>query len=110
MRVNRRRLKIAHARRHRIVQDRNEDIIREFRRRSTRPLVMLFLLIVCALVHVIRRQLGYPPSVALLIIGLGLGFWALLFSLVSWRCPSCDRYLGQGFQHAMCPSCGIPLR
>lgn len=37
-----------------------------------------------------------------------LGFFG--FSLVNWRCPSCDAYLGQRLNPRRCPSCDTPLR
>lgn len=32
------------------------------------------------------------------------------YSLVNWRCPACDRYLGQRLNPRQCPSCGQALR
>ena len=95
---------------HRIQQSRNEQVVQEFKRRYTRALVTFLLLVFLALYSVIRGTRGYPPSLALVIIGLALAFWAFLFTLMSWRCPSCERYLGQAFRDKFCPHCGIPLR
>ncbi len=32
------------------------------------------------------------------------------YSLVNWRCPACDGYLGQRLNPRQCPSCGQALR
>jgi hypothetical protein len=93
-----------------IHQARDERIVREFKARCTRPLVTMLLLILCALIYVVQGNLGYEQSGWLVVAGLGLGFLSFLFALVSWRCPSCDRYLGQAFHDPVCPRCGIPLR
>jgi len=93
-----------------IHQARDERIIREFRGRWTRPLVTMLLLILCTFSYVMQGNLGLPQSPWLVVAGLALGFLSFLFALVSWRCPSCDRYLGQAFHDAVCPHCGIPLR
>jgi hypothetical protein len=56
--------------------------------------------------------LGLPVSVyafAFLITVLAV----LAFSFRNWRCPACDRYLGQGgslMGPRCCPNCGVALR
>lgn len=53
--------------------------------------------------------LGLPEGTALLVVGtVVLGFFG--FSLVNWRCPACDAYLGRRFNPRACPSCGQQLR
>ena len=42
------------------------------------------------------------------VVAVVLGFFG--FSLVNWRCPSCDAYLGQRLNPRECPSCGRVLR
>ena len=32
------------------------------------------------------------------------------FSLVNWRCPACNRYLGKQMNPRYCSKCGIPLQ
>jgi len=32
------------------------------------------------------------------------------FSRVNWRCPSCDKYLGNDLYRSMCRKCGSRLR
>lgn len=52
---------------------------------------------------------GLGSSSSLLVVAaVVLGFFG--YSLVNWRCPSCDRYLGQRMNPRECPSCGQVLR
>ena len=53
------------------------------------------------------------------LFGLGATTWGpvalvyvlglLVFSLKTWRCPACDRYLGKGIFPRFCAKCGIQL-
>ena len=43
------------------------------------------------------------------VIGLVLFVFGLAFSLLNWRCPSCDKYLGKGLSPKFCPKCGVEL-
>lgn len=40
----------------------------------------------------------------------GIALAAVGFSLVNWRCPSCNVYLGRGISPRFCSKCGIELR
>jgi len=52
---------------------------------------------------------GLGATASLVVVGaVVLGFFG--FSLVNWRCPACDRYLGQRLDPRECPSCGQVLR
>lgn len=33
-----------------------------------------------------------------------------IFTLVDWRCPGCNAYLGKTFDVNFCPKCGIPFK
>lgn len=53
--------------------------------------------------------LGLPPAiggpVSFLLVGA-----MLVYSLYNWRCPACDRNLGQAFNPMYCQRCGVQLR
>lgn len=34
----------------------------------------------------------------------------VVFSLINWRCPSCNGYLGKSWGPRFCPKCGAKLR
>lgn len=48
------------------------------------------------------------PAGSVVVGAVVLGFFG--FSLVNWRCPACDAYLGQRLNPRTCPSCGQELR
>ena len=41
---------------------------------------------------------------------LGAAVALILFHLWNWRCPSCQRYLGNWLFPRLCGRCGVPLR
>jgi len=52
---------------------------------------------------------GLGESAVLVVVGaVVLAFFG--FSLANWRCPACDRYLGQRLNPRECPACGQTLR
>ncbi|MDH3297861.1 MAG: hypothetical protein OEM96_06250 [Gemmatimonadota bacterium] len=52
---------------------------------------------------------GLGGSAVLVVVGaVVLSFFG--FSVSNWRCPACDRYLGQRLNPSECPSCGQALR
>lgn len=32
-----------------------------------------------------------------------------IFTLINWRCPNCNKYLGRSISHKVCKSCGEKL-
>ena len=90
------------------------EIIEEFKKKRTRqimavgPIILAFI----ALLSVESNPtgiFGLPPNIV-----LGLSFAliisVLIFSLFNWRCPSCNKYLGQAMNPKFCSRCGIQLR
>jgi ABC-type ATPase with predicted acetyltransferase domain len=46
----------------------------------------------------------------MLVVGLlGLVGLGLLLSVLIWRCPACERYLGEELYPVRCPKCGVAL-
>ena len=54
----------------------------------------------------VGRFVGIPESLVLPIVAIAvLSFFG--FSLANWRCPACNRYLGQRLNPKTCPYCGV---
>lgn len=99
---------------HPVRRDESAQLVRhkrefaERRRRqglSTIPVGMLLVAVAAGggTVAGLGASAGYVVVVAVV-----LGFFG--FSLVNWRCPSCEAYLGQRLNPRECPSCGQVLR
>ena len=44
-------------------------------------------------------------------VGLGLLVVGIVvFSLMNWRCPACNAYLGKAISPNFCPKCGVALQ
>ena len=55
------------------------------------------------------RIFGIPacvglPAALILVVG------AIAFSLIHWRCPACNRYLGKQLSPKYCSRCGVTLQ
>ncbi len=92
----------------------NYEVIADFQKKRTRQFVALAP-VVLALIGLLSVEgksgglFGLSPGMTLgvsftLIIGV------LIFSLLNWRCPSCNRYLGKAFNPKFCSKCGVQLR
>ena len=90
------------------------QVVADFQKKRTRQILALapVVLAFVGLVSVEGKSggiLGLSPGVTLgvsfmLIIGV------LIFSLLNWRCPSCNGYLGKAFNPKFCTKCGVQLR
>ena len=92
----------------------NYEVIADFQKKRTRqfaalaPVVLAFI----GLISVEGKSVGLfglSPGMTLgvsftLIIGV------LIFSLLNWRCPACNRYLGKAFNPKFCSKCGVQLK
>ena len=85
---------------------------RQFAVRRKRQLILAALLLVpFAMIVIGFERLAYSGHIlivmpAFFVFAVG----ASIFSLWSWRCPACKRYLGQHTNPRFCSKCGEPLR
>ncbi len=86
--------------------ERQEAVVASFRRKRTRHLVVLGAVLVSFLYMAVTGGRNTSVGSVLLLVM----FAALLFNMVDWRCPACDRYLGKTISPAYCSKCGAPLR
>jgi rubrerythrin len=91
----------------------NAEIIEEFIKKRTRqimavgPIVLAFI----ALLSVENNPtgiFGLAPS-TILVAAFAVIISVLVFSLLNWRCPSCNKYLGKAINPKFCSKCGTQL-
>jgi hypothetical protein len=96
-------------------EDPDEKVVAEFRRRERRqllaiiPLLLAIVLTKVAHDHTGGTVLGVPAWI-LYLVATAFVAGAVLFALLNWRCPACNRYLGRGAPRGHCPRCGARLR
>lgn len=97
-----------------IGQNREKDVIQEFRNRRNRQLaaiaISVFLLIALLWRHshpgLIFGELS-KTAVTIGEIAIIAGF--IIFSATNWRCPACGRYLGRDINLRRCRKCRAVL-
>ncbi len=106
---------------HNIVQgetsaDRKRMLLkREFEKRRCRqgiasiPFMAAVVGLVLAGFPDLGRVMGFSQDLVFPIVGLAvIAFFG--YSLVNWRCPSCNRYFGQRLNPKRCSGCGTDFR
>ncbi|MCX7049191.1 MAG: hypothetical protein NTX50_27365 [Candidatus Sumerlaeota bacterium] len=85
------------------------DIIAEFRKRQIRQWIATILAIAAILPMANGFVIGglSEKGVALICIAVILGI--AVFSLINWRCPSCEGYIGNKMSPKFCSKCGVRL-
>jgi len=96
-------------------QERNPQIIQEFKRRRARQLTIIPVVIAAAILLGWSQEhagdsLGGVPGRLLTGVGIAVIVAAVLFSFRNWRCPACDGYLGKAISPNFCLKCGAPLQ
>ncbi len=93
-----------------------EQIQEEFKKRRMRQ--RLLLLPIAGMVGLLLWTKANPAATTIMglpvnmVIGVTVAFvvGAVVFSLVNWRCPACNSYLGKGLSPNFCPKCGADLQ
>lgn len=92
----------------------DSDLRTQFRARRLRQILLVipFLPLMIAIATADKQTgdtwLGLSEG-ALLFALLPMVLLALVFSLMNWRCPACNRYLGKQLWVRHCPQCGVQL-
>ena len=86
------------------------NVIAEFRKRQVRQWIATILAIAAILPMVNGFVIGGLSErvVAPICIAVVLGI--AIFSLINWRCPSCEGYLGNKMSPRFCSKCGVRLQ
>ena len=103
---------MSHAHAH--TQGQIENFQEQYRRRRRRQLVLLVLILPVGAVLIVLKFVGIQlfGAIPTWLIWGGcalLIMCGLLFSYFNWRCPACEKYLGEGINPRICSKCGIPL-
>ncbi|NWF99093.1 MAG: hypothetical protein HXY52_09225 [Nitrospirae bacterium] len=90
-----------------------QEIINEFRIKKNRQYlaiaITLLLLVVCILVYKRSDIFGVVSKNAILSAQLIIIALFIIFSIINWRCPFCNRYLGHDINRQRCSKCGKRL-
>ncbi len=81
-------------------------------RRSIQIILRIILLPVLLVMFYFSTKKGTNPITLTYIVYSGIGITAIVFaySYLSWRCPECRKFLGDGLKHDRCKHCGVGLR
>lgn len=89
------------------------ELQRQFAERRTRQWLATLPVIAATILVIVsdrlnKSVLGIPPAVVMIVaFGVILGF--IVFTLINWRCPACNSYLGKRINPKFCSSCGVAL-
>lgn len=88
------------------------EIIAAFRAKRRRQMFIAVAVFPLLFLRLFRSSLDQLPFYnedwfAILLIGFIVG--CIVFSLVNWRCPQCNKYLGRDMQQKFCKKCGVQL-
>jgi hypothetical protein len=107
--------------------DSDDRIIRAFRKKRARQIILLIPLIVLLVSWFLAGDkifdfifkflktdiMSNLPGKPLKYQVAGGGVIVLLYIIfpwIDWRCPSCGRHLGRAFNPRYCPKCGVRLQ
>jgi protein-S-isoprenylcysteine O-methyltransferase Ste14 len=98
-----------------VIPEEDERIIQAFAKRKKIQYLLTIPLALVIIFFVINRinpdfAIGSLTNDTMSIIILVLIIAAILVSLINWRCPNCNKYLGSIFGQKQCPSCGKKLQ
>ena len=92
----------------------NKQIMQDFRLRQGRQLlaiaVTLVLLLFLVLLHKHPDLIGEFSRNTVFAAQIVLIAMFIAFSALNWRCPSCNKYLGNDISRRICKHCGTRLR
>ncbi|MHB9020103.1 MAG: hypothetical protein ACYC3G_04550 [Minisyncoccota bacterium] len=92
-----------------------EKFKRDFAGKRRRQLLIAIPLIVAVvLIRLLKDKgdetfIGLPPTI-IFPVSLIIVAAALIYSIINWRCPACNKYLGKHISPSYCSKCGVPLK
>lgn len=87
-----------------------EEVRTSFVRRRAIFWTLALALGVLFAIFTIAHEDGAPTSAGMAFAGVGGVIVYALYSLVGWRCPGCNRHLGQSMNPEKCSGCGASFR
>ena len=88
-------------------------VMREYQKRKKKQWIVVLLsipVILLFLLQVVDRHLVFIGTVPLAIITVVFLGCVAAFTLVNWRCPNCNTFLGKNISAHRCEECGVRLR
>tara|TARA_Y100000768_G_C23953959_1_gene671732 strand:+ start:600 stop:1085 length:486 start_codon:yes stop_codon:yes gene_type:complete len=93
-----------------------QDLIKAtFKKRKNRQIVLaVFLIPIIGFLFSLKRHKDFTlwgiDYDQLGLAALAIIIPAVIFSIVNWRCPNCNKYLGKGINPNHCSKCGANLQ
>jgi hypothetical protein len=92
----------------------SERVMREFKKRQTRQLLLISLtllsLLILTLVYARPDLFGEVSKKTISSAQIGLIFAFIGVNAYNWRCPACNKYLGRHIVKHRCGQCGARLQ
>ena len=88
-------------------------VMREYQKRRKKQWIVLLLclpVILLFLLQVADRHLVFIGTGALAVITVVFLGCVAAFTLVNWRCPNCNAFLGKNITAHRCEECGVRLQ
>ena len=91
-----------------------ERIIETFRKLRKRQLIVTIPLMAIAIIAILQAKGGMTITsisndVMMPVFWVAIAVMAV-FSIINWKCPACNRYLGRDFNPRHCQYCGVKLK
>ena len=88
-----------------------KHVMSEFSRKRKLQYFFSGVTVVLIIAAALARSRSVPSlSTAYVWIMLVIAVGLIVFSFFNWRCPSCKKYMGRGYNIKNCPLCGVKLR
>lgn len=90
------------------------QIISEFKRRRTKQIIAVIPFIAAMIPLFLLDEAGPAGlfGISSIVIGstcIAILIAGLIFSVINWRCPACNSYLGKTISPRFCQKCGAQL-
>ena len=85
----------------------------EYQKRRKKQLIIAVTCVLIILLYLVLSQfqnLSFIDDAVFTIILLFFLLSAVVFTLLNWRCPHCNSFLGKEINARRCPRCGIRLQ
>lgn len=88
-------------------------VMKEFEKRKKKQLIVLLTCIPVVLLYLLQsssKRLPFIDDGGMAIASLLFLVGVIVFTLLNWRCPNCNSFLGKRFLMKKCDQCGVRLQ
>ncbi len=88
------------------------EVYEAFRKKKIRQYSITLLIIPLILLKIFDQEImkiGWINEIMISAIAVLIVSILIIFSLINWRCPKCEKYLGKETSIKYCKKCGIQL-